>query len=400
MSRNIIMCCDGTNNEFGPENTNVVRLSQLIERDPVKQRLYYDPGVGTLPEPSVWGAVSKRVSEWMGLAFGRGLTWKVEEAYSYLMDFWEPGDRVFLFGFSRGAYGVRVLAGVLHALGLLPKGNHNLVPYVMRLYAALRSERGAPAKWTDLCNQFRWSFARTVPEDPDERHFHVHYLGLWDTVSSVGWVWDPPKFPFTAWNPSVHAIRHAMSIDERRWFFRQNRMERVSPSQQLDQQWFAGVHSDVGGGYPESDGGLWREPFCWILEGAKQAGMLVDPTRAGEVLSATKPTGSPWNDPKHESLTKSWWPAEFLPKQQWREKQRRNVLAVGLGRNRVIDEGELIHRSALLRLRGLPEYRPRNLSEAFVRAVKEMSDVPDSVTYTKDGSRLSNEVLETHAVGR
>jgi hypothetical protein len=191
-----------------------------------------------------------------------------------------------------------------------------------------------------------------------------------------------------------------MSIDERRWFFRQNRMERVSPSQQLDQQWFAGVHSDVGGGYPESDGGLWREPFCWILEGAKQAGMLVDPTRAGEVLSATKPTGSPWNDPKHESLTKSWWPAEFLPKQQWREKQRRNVLAVGLGRSRVIDEGELIHRSALLRLRGLPEYRPRNLSEAFVRAVKEMSDVPDSVTYTKDGSRLSNEVLETHAVGR
>jgi Uncharacterized conserved protein len=78
--------------------------------------------VGTLPEPGVWSGIGKRVSEIYGLAFGRGFSWKVQEAYSYLMDFWEPGDQVLVFGFSRGAYSARVLAGMLHALGLLPRG--------------------------------------------------------------------------------------------------------------------------------------------------------------------------------------------------------------------------------------------------------------------------------------
>ena len=188
MPKNIVVCFDGTNNKFGPQNTNVVRLVQLLERDPLTQRLYYDPGVGTLPEPGVWSALGKRVSEIYGLAFGRGLSWKVQGAYSYLMDFWEPGDQVLVFGFSRGAYSARVLTGMLHALGLLPRGHHNLVPYVMNLYGAMRGERSGPKQWTTLCDQFRWTFARVVPEDQEQRHFHVHYLALWDTVSSVGWV--------------------------------------------------------------------------------------------------------------------------------------------------------------------------------------------------------------------
>src|SRR5215475_1093782 len=120
MLRNFVICCDGTNNQFGPENTNIVRLIQVLEREPAQQRLYYDPGVGTLPEPGVTTRLGKRLSAWFGLAFGTGLTWKVQEAYTYLMDFWEPGDHVFLFGFSRGAYTVSVLAGLLHALGLMP----------------------------------------------------------------------------------------------------------------------------------------------------------------------------------------------------------------------------------------------------------------------------------------
>src|SRR4051812_21990256 len=131
--RNIIICCDGTNNEFGDINTNVVRLIQVLDRTPGTQYLYYDPGVGTLPEPGAWGKLNGWISKIAGLAFGAGLEWKVQEAYTYLMDWWEPGDRVFLFGFSRGAYGARVLAGMLHAVGLLPKGAYNLVPYAMRL---------------------------------------------------------------------------------------------------------------------------------------------------------------------------------------------------------------------------------------------------------------------------
>src|SRR5690242_17029916 len=140
MSRNLVICCDGTNNQFGPQNTNVVRLIQVLDRDPSKQRLYYDPGVGTLPEPGLFTKLSQRLSELRGLAFGAGLTWKVEEAYSYLMELWEPEDQVFVFGFSRGAYAARVLAGLLHSLGLLPRGNQNLVPYVMRLFKAVRSD--------------------------------------------------------------------------------------------------------------------------------------------------------------------------------------------------------------------------------------------------------------------
>jgi uncharacterized protein (DUF2235 family) len=250
MPKNIVICFDGTNNKFGPQNTNVVRLVQMLDRNPLTQRLYYDPGVGTLPEPGVWSAIGKRVSEIYGLAFGRGFSWKVQEAYSYLMDFWEPGDQVLVFGFSRGAYSARVLAGMLHALGLLPRGNHNLVPYVMNLYGAMRGERSSPKsgersesrQWTALCDQFRCTFARVVPEDQEQRHFHVHYLGLWDTVSSVGWVWDPAKYPFTARNPSVHAARHAVSMDERRWFFRQNRLNKATPDQRIDELWFPGVH--------------------------------------------------------------------------------------------------------------------------------------------------------------
>src|ERR1043166_315678 len=116
--RNLVICCDGTNNEFGPENTNVVRLIQVLDRTPQKQRLFYDPGVGTLPNPGALTALTRRLSEYWELAFATDLLDKVGRAYNYLMDSWEPGDRVFLFGFSRGAYTVRVLAGFLHTLGL------------------------------------------------------------------------------------------------------------------------------------------------------------------------------------------------------------------------------------------------------------------------------------------
>src|SRR5690349_686823 len=113
MPRNLIICFDGTNNQFGANNTNVVRLVQVLDRDPSRQRLYYDPGVGTLAEPGWITWLGETVSKIRGLAFGAGLSWKVQEAYSFLMDIWQPEDRVFIFGFSRGAYTARVLAGLL-----------------------------------------------------------------------------------------------------------------------------------------------------------------------------------------------------------------------------------------------------------------------------------------------
>ena len=366
----------------------MVRLTQVLDRDPAVQRLYYDPGVGTLPEPGVLTALGMRISEWIDLAFGTGLIGKVQSAYSYLMDVWEPGDRVFLFGFSRGAYTVRVLAGVLHALGLLPRGNGNLVPYVMRLFKAVRKEgtpeaAGAEPGYWKLCNEFRWTFARPVPGAGDSRRFGVHFLGVWDTVSSVGWVWDPATFPYTARNPSIHVIRHAVSVDERRSFFRQNLMQ-PADGQDFQELWFPGVHADVGGGYPDTvqDGGLWRLPFQWILDQAQKAGLRVDPHRLHKVLNRTLPSPSPWTDRQHESLTPAWWPAEFFPKLRWRPGSSWRVPQMGLGRHRFIHEQALMHRSTLLRIREI-DYAPPNFSQKFLDKVRGLAVVPDALPFER-----------------
>src|ERR1043165_1020300 len=244
MPRNLVICCDGTSNQFGVQNTNVVRLIQSLDRDPTRQRLYYDPGVGTLPEPGFVTAIGQWFSDVCGLAFGAGLLWKVQEAYAYLMNMWEPEDHVFLFGFSRGAYTVRVLAGLLHELGLLPRSNDNLIPYVTRLFKTARKDqtlgRAEPkSQYWQLREDFRRTFARPTFAGDAERRFPIHFLGVWDTVSSVGWVWDPAKFPYTAHNPSIRIVRHAVSIDERRWFFRQNLMEKTG-DQDFHQLWFPG----------------------------------------------------------------------------------------------------------------------------------------------------------------
>jgi hypothetical protein len=116
-----------------------------------------------------------------------------------------------------------------------------------------------------------------------------HFVGVWDTVSSVGWKNDPLKLPYSADNPDISIGRHAIAIDERRAFFRTNRW---IPSAELDahgpkdvkQVWFAGVHCDVGGGYPEEHSGLSKFPLEWMLEEAKIAGLQVNAARQAEVL--------------------------------------------------------------------------------------------------------------------
>jgi uncharacterized protein (DUF2235 family) len=380
MPRNLILCCDGTNNEFGPENTNVVRLVQSLDRDPAKQLLYYDPGVGTLPGPGAFSKAQKWVSKVFGLAIGAGLSWKAGEAYTYLMETWEPGDRVFLFGFSRGAYTVRVLAGLLYGLGLLPRHNPNLVPYVIRLFESLRGTD--PTQGSDywkLCDEFRWTFARQVTATDDQRRFPVHFLGAWDTVSSIGWVWDPKSYPYTASNPGIAVVRHAVSVDERRCFFRQNLIKPVR-GQASRELWFPGVHSDVGGGYPVADSSLWRPPFEWMLGEAESVGLLVDDKRLERVLIGTN-NDDPWNDMKHESLTWKWWPAEFFPKMVWQPGRGKRP-ELGLGRHRRIETPIELHRSTLLRIKGNRNYAPPNLSAAFRQQVIDLADVPETMTYT------------------
>jgi len=135
LGKNIVICCDGTGNEFGDSNSNVVKLYGALIVDGRQQVGYYHPGVGTMGAPTARNKISKLWSIGTGLAFGAGLLDNVSDAYRYLMDCYEDGDRVFLFGFSRGAYTARALAGVLHMFGLLCPGNHALIPYIIRLYA-------------------------------------------------------------------------------------------------------------------------------------------------------------------------------------------------------------------------------------------------------------------------
>jgi uncharacterized protein (DUF2235 family) len=380
MPRNVILCCDGTNNQFGSENTNVVRLIQSLDRDPSRQLLYYDPGLGTLPEPGAFSRLQKRVSAMFGLAFGAGLLWKVGQAYTYLMETWEPGDRVFLFGFSRGAYTVRVAAGLLYALGLLPRNNPNLVPYVIRLFGSLRgSDTDGGSNYWKLCNQFRWTFARQVVHGDNQRHFPAHFLGVWDTVSSVGWVWDPKTYPYTRCNPGIAVVRHAVSLDERRCFFRQNLVEPAT-GQDCRELWFPGAHADVGGGYPAVDGSLWRPAFEWMVNEGKAAGLLVDDERLVRVLRGSNAT-DPWEGEMHESLSWKWWPAEVFPKMVWRPGRGKRP-ELGLGRHRAIDRPVELHHSALRRIRGATGYAPPNLSEGFRQKVMNLSTIPETLTYT------------------
>lgn len=377
MPKNIVICCDGTNNQFGICNTNVVRLVQGIERDSTRQVCYYDPGIGTLPELGFVTTLGKRLSRWRALAFATDLHDKVCVAYAHLMEMWEPGDKVFIFGFSRGAYTARVLAAMLHALGLLPAGNSQLLPYVMRLFGSMRHD--SPRAYWTLLNSFRKTFARPVPGVSDAR-FVIHFLGLWDTVSSVGWVWDPPSYPFTARNPSVRTVRHAIAVDERRWFFRQNRIT-PDPEQDAEERWFAGVHSDVGGGYPEEEGGLWRVAFEWMLDEATRAGLLVDAARLAAVRTSTPIPPQPWKEPPHESLKGPWWIAEVVPKLVYQPDTQRRAIRVGLGRHRRIQEGALLDASVLERIREL-QYAPPNLSPEFIAKVKALPSIPPTYPYS------------------
>lgn len=371
MPKNIIVLCDGTANQFGVRNTNVVRVVQSLVRDDLTQFVYYDPGVGTLPGPGLVTRVGKFLSKVIDLAFATGLDRNVEEAYTYLMNNWEPGDTVYLFGFSRGSYTARVVAALLYHVGLLPRGSENLIPYALRLLRIARKDN------RNLGDQFRETFAR--PTERADRRFSVHFVGLWDTVSSVGWFWEPEKFRYTATNPGIAIVRHAIALDERRAFYRQNRFYPPNDTpQDLQQLWFPGVHSDVGGGYADSN--LGRCAFDWILDAAIAAGMHVDAARRHAVAP---PIAKPWLEKKHNSLGPPWWLLEFFPKIHYNSQKGRKEIRLNLFRSRKLLDGELLHESTLRRLKDDDDYKPAAISRAFRNHVRGLTAIPPTLPYVK-----------------
>src|SRR5712692_5991113 len=176
MAKSIVVCCDGTGNQFGQNNSNVLKLYSTLVIQAGVQTAYYHPGVGTMGARNALSTVGKLWTQVRGLAFGYGFSDNIADVYSFLMGEFDPGDRIFIFGFSRGAYTARALCGLLQMCGLLTPGNQALIPYALRLYKG-----NDPCKF-EIAAGFRTTFS--IPCSP-------YFLGLWDTVSSVGWILDP-----------------------------------------------------------------------------------------------------------------------------------------------------------------------------------------------------------------
>lgn len=363
MAKNIVVCCDGTNNKFGKRNTNVVKLLQALENDPATQAIYYDPGVGTIADPWWMTWIAKKVTTLLDLAFATSFNRQVQEAYIYVMNTWEPGDRIFLFGFSRGSYTARVVGALLHQIGLLPRGADNLVPYALRLL------RYGPL---DVATEFRNTFGRDT--QVAGKRCPIHFLGVWDTVSSVGWVWNQAKHAFTRKNPSIAKARHAVSIDERRAFYRTNLMEIPDDNlQDLREVWFPGVHSDIGGGYQDDDT-LSRSTFDWMIAELQADNVI-------RFRNVPAPDPNAWTGKKHQELFNPfWWICEIFPKTRFFKSLKMRLPILNLFRSRSLEEGDLIHESALKRIRA-GTYRPWNLSRAFRKHVATMPAVPPVLGY-------------------
>ena len=401
MPKDIVICCDGTGNEIGANISNVLKLFRVTEKND-RQRIYYHPGLGTIGLQNSWGRFKQQVRGLFGLAFGAGLDEDTLGAYLFLCRVWQPGDRVWLFGFSRGAYTVRVLTAFIHVMGLLPVDQLDLAAYAFGTYKKASSDSQKPdGTFDESALKEAWHFSQIA----GGRNIEIEFVGVWDTVASIivprqdNFLFDMQTLLFTRTNPSVKRFRQAISIDERRRMFRLNhwiepqkfRLNQFDPSTAVDQDirqvWFSGVHSDVGGGYPETESGPSKFPLIWMLEQAKAAGLrmdqlLIDHLAWGMPLPPHKHDYVPPSAtaPLHNSLTAGWEILEWIPKSdRWKEwPERTSFLGFYLprGEPRLIPEGATIHRSVLERSEQDPTYRPINLPKTY--KIEELSLPPAS----------------------
>ncbi|HEU4514132.1 MAG TPA: DUF2235 domain-containing protein [Nocardioidaceae bacterium] len=284
MGKNVVVCLDGTGNQVKAKgSTNVVRLFEMLDlSDETKQVAYYDPGVGTFSSQGAWTPAGKAITKGLGLAVGRGMRENLGEAYTFLMQHWEPGDRLFVFGFSRGAYTARALTGLIHRAGVLRPGCENLVPYAVASYARSKQE------WTeddwDQIDRLSAAFARS---HEGSRSVPVEFLGLWDSVKAAGILRWNLRWPYTRQLPNARNVWHAVSIDEKRRPYREYLVQAKPPKSQVNEVWFAGVHSDVGGTF-EDDPRLAEISLKWMVDGARDAGLLVKPKAYAKAATLTE----------------------------------------------------------------------------------------------------------------
>jgi uncharacterized protein (DUF2235 family) len=417
MSKNIIVCCDGTGNEISENISNVLKLYRTLrktEKTEPLQTVFYDPGVGTLARPDPWTKMKQDAVAILGLATGYGLDDNVLAAYRFLIDEYQDGDEIFLFGFSRGAYTVRVLAALVHKVGLLAPQQRNLADAALSAYK--QTPASVSGETAELLQQSSDGEQADVPLVLDDRAAQfarivstrwptIKFMGVWDTVASVIiprpdrlYVFSLEDLAFTRRNPSVQAFRQAISIDERRRMFRlhpwsepqifmRNRFSKANNSEPQDvrQVWFAGVHSDIGGGHPEKDSAISKYPLIWMIEEAVAHGLTVDRRTVNHLAWGKPRKGSPFTyvkpdfdkDP-HDSMSSFWRPLEWFPKsdryKEW--VQRTSLLGhyIPDAEPRVIPADSFIHESVVSRMRTVPNYRPVNLPESY--SVVRFSETP------------------------
>jgi uncharacterized protein (DUF2235 family) len=348
--KRIVICADGTWNELDQVDaasgkrrpTNVTKLARgVLARDAagVDQVVAYFDGVGT-------GGFMDRIT---GGAFGHGIEDNVRAIYRFLVHNYVEGDQIYLFGFSRGAFTVRTVVGFMNKVGLVRKSEDYFVP---DLYALYESRQGQDTR--------AWEHAfREIPQRRPAPP--VTLLGVWDTVGALGapgllgQLFNGHKYAYhdVGLNPQVNNACHAMALDERRRPFAVN-LFRKPPgwSGRLEQAWFAGVHSDVGGSY--SPDGLANEALHWMVERAERLGLAFDDRYLGFFLPC-------FNSTLHDSSS-------------WLYRLIGEVIRP-VGRHRA--HGECVHRSVLDRLAHAPSaYAPPNLPAL---------DGPDALPVTDTG---------------
>ena len=268
MAKRLVVCCDGTWNTADQRKndracpTNVIRLAlsiAAVDRDGVEQRVYYHPGVGT-----------SRWQHWSGGALGVGLSVNVLDAYQFLIDNYDDGDELYFFGFSRGAFTVRSIAGMVRNCGVLRPQNRDRKHEAYRLY---RSPTDKPKGMASTLFRRGYSF------EPE-----IRFIGVWDTVGALG---IPPigppslyaltkqinrrwSFHDTQLSSHVRAAFHALAIDEQRKAFEPTLWTQPpnATGQEIEQVWFAGIHCDVGGGLADSS--LSDLTLLWMAQKARQ----------------------------------------------------------------------------------------------------------------------------------
>jgi uncharacterized protein (DUF2235 family) len=403
MAKNIVILFDGTSNEISADRTNILRLFGVLRRSDC-QIVYYDPGVGTFGAANAWSNAYRKTVEVWGLATGWGLDQNVKDAYRFIVENYHhrprgdatgESDRIYIFGFSRGAYSARVLAGFIHALGLMSKVHLNLVDYAYRTYKGIpQSEQQASAPGLAAAHQdapSAFNTMRLYERTLKTWRPPIKLLGLFDTVSSVivsgKLLPQIETLPFTRHNPSVECIRQALAIDERRTMFNPLPWETgeywgspfkpPAPSMQnVKEVWFAGVHGDVGGGYPENQSAAVKIPLAWMIAETRPFGLEYDKKTVDEIVLGENPEKSyvrldSLGEP-HDSMNLAWRVLEYLPRRvpetSWRRRGKTKGVYLPMADRRFIPEGATIHQSVLdreYRKTSNSPYVPPNLPTTF-----------------------------------